>query len=230
MPGRALEIALATGDIRQSFDYWSRLGFGSALTADTWTHPYGVMTAPGLNLGLHGIASAPPVLHLVRPDIAGLVPLLEERGVEPDALRLGAEVFNELRFVDPAGLAVRVLEARTFSPPPVLSPPLPGRFDSLSWPCADPEGVARFWQRLHVDTEARPDDWALLRADVGGQGIAWHSPRICAEPLLVFRHPHLGELRARLGERELQPAKELGFAAPHLALTSPERQKLAILA
>src|SRR4051812_4180388 len=113
MPGRALEIALECGDIRRSFETWTRLGFGQALTTDSWPHPYGVVSTPRLNLGLHATSLRWPLLTLTRPDIVGLVPLLEERGVEPDDLRLGSEVFNELQFEDPAGLRVRVIEART---------------------------------------------------------------------------------------------------------------------
>jgi hypothetical protein len=233
MPGRALEIALAAGDIGRSFEFWTHLGFGSALTADTWAHPYGVMSAPGLCVGLHGAPLDSPLLTLTRPDIAGLVPLLEERSVEVENLRLGAEVFNELQFADPAGLRVRVLEARTFSPPAKASTPLLGRFDALSWPAADTDAVAGFWERLHVDCTPPDlaDDWAALRADIGGHSVAWHSPRISPEPLLVFRNPQLAALRERLTELGLPPqTRASGFARPCVQLTSPEGQKLAILA
>jgi hypothetical protein len=231
MPGRALEIALAAGDIGRSFEFWTRLGFGSALTADTWTHPYGVMTAPGLCVGLHGTSLNSPLLTVTRQDVAGLVPLLEERGVEVEDLRLGADVFNELQFADPAGLRVRVLEARTFSPPANGRTPLLGRFDALSWPAADTEAITGFWQRLHVECSATPEDWAALRADIGGHGVAWHSPGISIEPLLVFRHPQLADLRQQLIDLGLPPQpRGPAFARPCLQLTSPEGQKLAILA
>lgn len=231
MPGRALEIALATSDIRASFDYWTRLGFGSAVTGDAWSWPYGVVTAPQLNVGLHATTLPSPLVVLVRPDVAGLVPLLEERGVAVEDVRLGTETFNELQFVDPAGVPVRVLEARTFSPPPAAEPVLPGRFDAVSWPVPDVDAVAGFWRRLHVDTEPRDDDWALLRADVGGQAIAWHSPRLSTEPLIVFRHPDLQELRGQLERLGVaMQSRGLGLARPHVLLSTPEGQKLAILA
>ena len=231
MPGRALEVALATDDIRRSFDWWSRLGFGSALTGDVRSWPYGVLAAPGLNIGLHETSMPSPQLMLVRPDVAGLVPLLEERGVETADVRLGADVFNELQFQDPAGVAVRVLEARTFSPPVPAAPVLVGRFDAMSWPTADVDAVAAFWQRLHVDCETRADDWALLRTDLGGHSLAWHAPRVSPEPLMVFRHANLAELRGRLEGLGIAPqSRGLGVAAPHILLGSPEGQKLAILA
>lgn len=231
MPGRALEIALATSDIRRSFEYWTRLGFGNALTGDAWSWPYGVMTAPHLNLGLHATSMPSPLVVLVRPDVAGLAPLLEERGVTVDEVRLGAEVFNELQFADPAGVAVRVLEARTFSPPAVAPETQLGRFDALSWPAPDVAAVAEFWGRLHVDTQPRQDDWALLRADLGGHALAWHSPRVSSGPLLVFRHPDLQELRDRLGALDLAPqSRAAGFARPHVLLATPEGQRIAILA
>ena len=148
----------------------------------------------------------------------------------PEDVRLGSESFNELTFADPAGLRVRVLEARTFSPPPQVHPALTGRFDALSWPVADPDAVADFWQRLHVDTDPATGDWAALRADIGGQSVAWHSPRISIEPLLVFRHPDLPGLRTQLAAAEVPAGRSVGFTTPHLVLGSPEGQKLAILA
>jgi hypothetical protein len=158
------------------------------------------------------------------------VPLLEERGVEPEHLRLGTEVFNELQFVDPSGLRVRVLEARTFSPPPQPAPPIIGQFEALSWPCTDPEAVTAFWERLHVDCTAA-DDWSLLRGDIGGFPVAWHSPRVAREPLLVFRHAGLPELAEQLAAAGVtSKARALGFPHAHLLVTSPEGQQLAILA
>ena len=231
MPGRALEIALSTSDIGCSFEFWMRLGFTSALTGDIWSWPYGVLTAPRLNLGLHATPMPSPQVMLVRHDVAGLVPLLEERGVEATDVRLGAETFNELQFVDPAGLPVRILEARTFSPPVTVADPLIGTFDALSWPAGDPDAVAAFWQRLHVDCETREDDWALLRADLGGLALGWHGPRVSQEPLLVFRHADLQGLRARLTEAGIAPqSRGLGWSRPHVLLSAPEGQKIAILA
>ena len=231
MPGRALEIGLATGDIRRSFDWWSRLGFGSAPTGDVRSWPYGVLTAPGVTLGLHETSMPSPQLMLVRPDVAGLVPLLAERGVETVEVRLGADVFNELQFQDPAGVAVRVLEARTFSPAAPIGPALVGRLDAVSWPASDAGAVTAFWQRLHVDCETRANDWALLRADLGGHSLAWHSPRLSQEPLVVFRHANLQELRGRLDGLGIAPQLQgLGLPAPSVLLGSPDGHKLAILA
>ena len=231
MPGRALELALATSDIRRSFEFWSQLGFGSALTGDIWSWPYGVMTAPRVSLGLHAATLPSPQVVLVRPDVAGLVPLLEERGVEVADVKLGADTFNELQFFDPAGVAVRVLEARTFSPSAIGPDAVIGAFDAVSWPAPDVDVIAAFWQRLHVECETRDGDWAVLRADVGGLAIAWHSALVSTEPLLVFRHPVLQDLRGRLTGLGIAPqSRGLGLARPHLLLASPEGQRIAILA
>jgi hypothetical protein len=231
MPGRALELALATEDIRRSFDFWARLGFGSALTGDAWPWPYGVLTAPRVCLALHETQLPSPQVVLVRPDIAALAPLLEERGVEVSGLRLGAEQFNELQFTDPSGVPVRVLEARTFSPPEAAARCLLGTFDAVSWPTADPEDVSAFWERLHTDCTPLQDDWATLRADLGGHRIAWHGRRMANEPLLVFLHPDLQSLRKDLEGLDVRPSsRKLGLSRAHLLLESPEGQKIAILA
>lgn len=230
MPGRVLEIALASVDIQASFEWWSRLGFASATTGDAWSHPYGVLSVPGLNLALHGTSIDGPALTLVRPELASFLPLLEERGVTPAAVSLGPEVFNELWFSDPAGLPVRLLEARTFSPVHDASDALAGRFEALSWPAADPLAVAAFWRRLHVEC-ASGEDWSELRADIGGQAVGWHSPRLSPEPLLVFRHPEPGRARARLVDEGFDPSpRGLPLQQSHVLVTSPEGQKLLVLA
>ncbi|MDE2052951.1 MAG: hypothetical protein KGJ72_18250, partial [Gammaproteobacteria bacterium] len=116
MLGRFLEIGIQTQDIRASVEFYERLGFTQAQTGDTWPHPYGVLTDGRVYLGLHQARLDSPALTFVRPGIAGHLAALERCGVELSTVNIGGEVFNEVGFRDPAGLPVRMLEARTYSP------------------------------------------------------------------------------------------------------------------
>ena len=113
MLGRFLEIGIATQDIRASVEFYERLGFTQAQTGDTWSHPYGVLTDGRVYIGLHQSRRDSPALTFVRPGIAGHLAALEGAGVELVTVNVGSEVFNEVAFHDPAGHAVRLLEART---------------------------------------------------------------------------------------------------------------------
>lgn len=231
MPGRALELSLASPVIAESFGFWTRVGFTAAETGDAWSHPYGVVCIPGLSIGLHGLGPEPPVITLTRADVAGLMPEFEMRDVALDELRLGPDVFNEIRFRDPAGLAVRIVEARTFSPPADLRPSLFGRFAAFSWPCTDPDAIAEFWSRLLVDSEEPADGWALRTADLGGLPVAWHAPGTSADALLVFRNDSLKDVHAALSAQDLPPvARPLGIARPHLHWRTADGVRIVVLA
>ncbi|MEP7313014.1 MAG: hypothetical protein ABI859_10555 [Pseudomonadota bacterium] len=229
MLGSFLEIALSTPDIRASYEYYAALGLEPATAGDIWNHPYGVMEAEGLALGLHGLQQASPAVVCVRENVAALARELGLRGVQLDHCRLGNEVFNELAFTDPSGLVVRVLEARTFSPAP--APPartLPGRFLALSLPSRNLDEVAAFWRGLGYGVTDEEEPWRHLRFDAV-LPLAWHGPRQFAEPLLLFQHGEPGAAQAALAAAGIEPRPGPAAVARWL-LESPEQQALAILA
>lgn len=206
MLGRFLEIGIATADIRASVEFYERLGFTQAQTGDIWPHPYGVLTDGRVCIGLHQSRLESPALTFVRPGVADLPAALGRTGIEPSTVHIGEEVFNEVGFRDPAGQPVRLLEARTYSPPDrsALEPSHCGRFRGLSMPVADFEPVRRFWEAcgfLAGEPAVRPYPHLTLSAE--GIDLALHGLRLCAEPLLVFRDPAMPERIARLRELEL---------------------------
>jgi hypothetical protein len=162
MLGSFLELSVATPQIRESFAFYQRLGFESAIVNDIWSHPYGVLVSDALALGLHAQLTSSPALTFVKADVARLARELDARGIELTSARLGADSFNEIGFADAAGVAVRVLEARTFSPPSSEARgagPL-GRFDLLSMPARDPEAALEFWRALDYSVwDAEEGDW-----------------------------------------------------------------------
>lgn len=236
MLGRFLEIGIATKDIRASVEFYERLGFTQAQTGDTWPHPYGVLTDGRVYLGLHQARIDSPALTFVRPEVAGHVAALERAGVAPATVNIGAETFNEVGFRDPAGQAVRLLEARTYSPVSQAAGETCrcGAFDCLSVPAADFERVSLFWQALGLtagEEEAQP--YPRLPLVSAGLRLALHRPRFFAEPLLVFRGADMPARMARLRELDvgtLQPPPRGLATGANAMLTAPEGTALLLLA
>jgi len=185
MLGRFLEVALLTDDPGADWSALQRLGFTAAATGDAWAYPYGVAACEGLAIGLHAAGEEPLSVVFVRPDVAALERELGARFLEVEHARLGSDVFNELGLREPGGILLRVVEARTFSPPP--QPPARtalGRFLALSLPCEDLAAARGFWERLEMNTQAGSAPWESIA--VQDLPIAYHGSGEHAAPLLLF--------------------------------------------
>lgn len=234
MLGRFLEISLPTADIRASVEFYERLGFTHCTAGDVWSHPYGVLTDGRIVLGLHGREMPGASITFVMPDLAARLAQLEARGIDFETRRLGAEVFNEIAFSDPAGQRVTILEARTYSPsrraPGDLSEC--GAFAAFSLPVHDFESCGRFWEALgFVALEETDAPWPHRALTSDHLELALHSPRLLAAPALVFCAPDMEARIARLHERGLTPAGRLrGLGeSRHALLEAPEGTALLLL-
>jgi hypothetical protein len=233
MLGSFLELGVATTQIQESFAFYQRLGFDAAIAGDVLAHPYGVLVDAALALGLHARLEPSPALTFVKPGVAQLARELEQRGIELTLQRLGADSFNELGFDDAAGLAVRVLEARTYSPPSPAAPaarPL-GLFDFLSVPARDPDGAAAFWRDLGYPVwDQEDDDWSACSVAFGRLRLAFHRRALLAEPLLLFRTASLQASRAGLADLgiEARAAGVRGLGARHAVIEAPEGSLLLL--
>jgi len=185
MLGRFLELALVTQNPGADWSALQRLGFADAPTGDVWTHPYGVVACEGLAIGLHAAGEEPLQLVFVRPDVAALERELGARFIEVEATRLGSDVFNELGVREPGGMLLRVIEARTFSPPAELPARTAlGRFLTTSLPCPDLGDARLFWERLDMEVLGAEDPWPSI--NVAGLPVACHEAASCQETLLLF--------------------------------------------
>jgi catechol 2,3-dioxygenase-like lactoylglutathione lyase family enzyme len=232
--GRFLEIGIATADIRASVEFYERLGFTQAQTGDIWPHPYGVLTDGRVCIGLHQRRLESPALTFVHPGVAERVPALERLGIELSTVNIGSEVFHEIGFRDPAGLAVRLLEARTYSPVArsALATSSCGQFRALSLPAADFDPVREFWETLgFIAEEEQSEPYAHLSLRTDAIPLALHRPRFVAEPLLVFGDPEMPARIAHLRElgigRIEPPPKGLDAKANAL-LFAPEGTALLL--
>jgi catechol 2,3-dioxygenase-like lactoylglutathione lyase family enzyme len=233
--GRFHEISLATDDIRESVEFYERLGFTQAQTTDTWTHPYGVLTDGRIFLGLHQRRFSAPALTFVHAGVAAFGDDLEARGISLDFRRVGDEAFNELGFSDPFDHHVRILEARTYSPvtrtPEELS--LCGYFTEYSLPVTNFEAAKEFWEPLGFVATEEPDaPYAHLPLTSDHLDIAFHQPRTLDRPMLVFRDPGMRARLARLREIGVKESGELPRGLPLAAnalIESPEGTMFLLL-
>lgn len=234
MLGRFHEISIATADIRASVEFYESLGFTQASTTDTWSHPYGVLTDGRLFIGLHQQRAPSPTLSFVQPGIAGHLAAFESRGIALSVCRTGDDVFNEIGFLDPFGQAVRILEARTYSPVArdAADVSMCGYFDGMSMPARDFQAARTFWEPLgFVATEESETPYAHLPLTSDHLDIAFHRPRTFEAPMLVFRDPEMAARISRL-DPGLRISRELprGLDPAHNALIeSPEGTVLLLL-
>jgi hypothetical protein len=186
MFGRFLELALVADDPGAAWQRYLEYGFAAAETGDMWNHAYGVVACRGLALGLHARGAETFSVTFVRADVAALHRDLADCGVQIEQARLGSDVFNELALREPGGTVLRVLEARSFSPPAELPEHTRfGRFDSLSLPCRDLDQAAAFWRQLGFVASSFDEPWEGF--SVPGTPLAYHQRRALPEPALLFQ-------------------------------------------
>lgn len=187
MFGRFLEISLPTAAIADSADFYQRLGFQSLATRDVYAHRYGVYGDGRVQLGLHEGAPAGAVLSFVLPQLAATLERLRAGGFAPRRERLGFEDFHQIEFADPAGTAVRLLEARTYSPAAAAGETRLGRFAHYSLPVRDAAAAAAWWERAgFVALPELTEPYAHVPLTSDTFDLAFHSPRLLDAPCLVY--------------------------------------------
>ena len=208
--GRFHEISIDTEDISASVQFYESLGFTQASTADTWPHPYGVLTDGRLVIGLHQRAPSAPALTFVVPGLARERAALAAWGIELTMCRTGEADFHQIGFEDPFGQRVIWIEARTYSP---LAATLSqcGEFAEFSLPSSDFARSLSFWESLgFMAGEAASEPYEHLRLTSDQLNIAVHAPRTVNRSMLVFRGPDMAERIGRLRARGVRMADRLG--------------------
>lgn len=233
MFGRFLELSLETPDIAASASFYQRLGFQALLTGDAYRYRYGVYSDGRMHLGLHESTPVRSALCFVLPDLAGQLGKLRAAGMEPGVVRLDSEQFNELLLEDPEGHAVRLIEARTYSPD--RSPPESrlGHFTHWSLPIHDPVTAARWWEQAGFVALPKIDaPYAHQPLTSDHLDLAFHTPQLLAAPCLVFTSPDMPERLAALRASEIQPSSDRLRAldpARSALLQAPEGTLLLLL-
>lgn len=235
MFGRFLEIGLATSDIAASVQFYERLGFSQLMTADSWPYRYGVLSDGRAYLGLHEHDLPTPTVTFVLPDLQRSLRALHERHIEPEQTFFGEDGLHRVLLRDPGGQAIKLLEARTFSPvsPASTSQSLCGYFSHLSLPQNDFDSARDFWDRTGFVALSEEDEpFAHLPLTSDHLNLAFHQRRTFDAPMLVFECADLPATIARLRElgiaSSVQPPRGVDRNKGSL-LESPEGTALLLL-
>ena len=228
--GRFLELALPAPDLLATWHALHGLGFAEATTTDARPAGYAAFSDGRVALGLHQQATVPELV-FVRPGLQQAAASMAAAGLEPNEWKLGEDTSHELAFLLPGGPRVRVLEARTFSPPSSSTAAATGWFTELMLPVADPLAAAAVLEALGfvcLGEEAAPVPHLALTSDTLNVGLYRH--RALQRPGLLFQTSELAALQvaaARAGLDAL-PVPD-GVEGALLLLRLPEGTPLWIM-
>ncbi len=228
MLGRFLEWSIVTPDIRSSLDFYRRLGFAEAAVGEAWTHPYAVMTDGRIFLGLHEKDSFQSSITFVKPGVLRQVDDLERMGLEFAFRRLGADVFNEVGWLDPSGQLIRLVEARTFSPIERRSTEtsLCGYFIEIALPAPSFDQAKSHWEQFgFVGMDEQEDMLPHLSCTSDTIDVGFYEPAHVRGPTLRFEVADVEATVARLTAIGILPSGRVPTPLKHspaAALTAPE--------
>ncbi|HEU4517737.1 MAG TPA: hypothetical protein VFR77_10570 [Steroidobacteraceae bacterium] len=219
----------------ESLAFYERLGFAQVTTGEAFPYPYAAVGDGRLTIGLHGHElPQSPLLAFVLPDLRDELGSIERQGVEILERRLGDDVFNEAR-LEVAGQSLRLLEARTHSPPPFG----PGETSRLGWfeefatPAGDRTRAVQAWERLgFVPAEEGDEPYPHVGLTSDSLNVALVDPSILRVPALVFTDAEMPARIAKLAEAGFEFARRLPAsldASRHALLVAPEGTQLLLV-
>ena len=235
MLGRFLEISVYAPEILESLAFYEALGFQQVATNETWSHPYAVVTDGRLFLGLHQQVSKSPTLTFVQSDLAKHASEFRKLGIVFDHEHLSSDSFNELSFHDPNGQHIRLLEARTFSPPDIDATfsSSCGYFVEYGMPVREFNATRQYWEQLGfiaMEEQAEPFSRVSLTSDLINLGL--HRSRALRQPLLVFEDDEMRERLTHLKERGIELSDEMPDSLDehsNAVLIAPEGTRLLLM-
>jgi catechol 2,3-dioxygenase-like lactoylglutathione lyase family enzyme len=235
MIGRFLEISVYTPAIRESLEFYESLGFVQAQVAETWPHPYAVVTDGRAFVGLHAAPIPSPTLTFVLPRLQRAAGQLKQSGVHFEEEQFGEHVFNRASLRDPAGQWVRLLEARTFSPAALdaSSSTACGYFTEFGMPAREPGAVCAFWEPLgFVALQEQSHPFARTALTSAGLNLAVYRTRALRHPVLTFEDRQMDARLSALRERGFDITDEMPDSLDESAngvLIAPEGTRLLLM-
>ena len=234
MIGRFHEVSVHAPDLLESLAFYERLGFVQVNAGEAWPYPYAAVADGRLAIGLHGRELAQsPLLAFVLPDLLNYLEALERQGIDIVDRRLGSDVFNEVSF-EVAGQAIRLLEARTHSPPQQG----PGETSQLGWfeeymlPVADLKQAEQAWERIgFVPAEESEEPYPHIGLTSDTLNVALLRPGTLKRPALMFADADMPSRIAKLVGAGFEFTRRLsGNVDPsrHALLVAPEGTQLLL--
>lgn len=231
--GRFLEIAVATRDVAAALTFYESLGFVQAPVGEAWPHAYAVVTDGRLTLGFHATDIESPLPTWAAPNLRECLETLRTTGIEAEHVRLDDLSLHQAVIRAPSGQALRLLEARTFSPPALAVgyESQLGYFEEVAIADADLAVSSRFWEALgFVAFEPEPRPLPRVVASSTDLNVALVDCDLPA-PLLCFTAADMPGRIARLRDRGFAFARRVpsGFDGPGAAvLQGPDGMQILL--
>lgn len=232
MLGQFLEISVAAQPPADAFEFYAALGFRSIPVGEAPHKPAAAMHDGAITIGIYDADPQSALLTFVRPQLREYVRGLNRLGITLDSARLGEHDFHEARFTDPDGQAVRLIEARTFTPGDwdARNVPACGRFVEFSLSVESLERSQQFWEPLGFAEVARgdlPHPWAR----VSGRGVALGLHQARLQPGLTFIAPNVTARAQYLRAKgcAVRMSAPLAAAQPAATLVAPGGTPLYLL-
>lgn len=226
--GKFLEFSVRAPDVLESLRFYKALGFAELEIGDVWKHKYAVVSDGELCIGLHERLADSPALTFVHPDLARHARAMADHGFRFEFLRLDEDVFNELGFNDDDGHQVKMLEARTFSPPlDDVGLSVLGEWFEMVLPVQSATRTGRFWAPLApVLLRLREEPTTHMRFDVEGAALGLSESIALKQPSLCFKCRDRERLAEAIERHGVRNHGYPGFEGAFGVIEAPEGTKL----
>ncbi|MEX2496522.1 MAG: hypothetical protein WD448_10560 [Woeseia sp.] len=226
--GKFLEFSVQAPDLLESLRFYKALGFTELEIGDVWRYKYAVISDGTLCIGLHEEIRDSPCLTFVHPDLARHARAMADHGFQFEFLKIDEDVFNELGFVDDDGHMIRMLEARTFSPPiEDTGDSVCGEWFELVLPVRSAMRTGRFWAPLApVLLRLREEPTTHMRFDAEGASLGLSESIALNNPSLCFKCRDRERLSSVLEQHGIRHNSFPGFEGAFVELEAPEGTRL----
>lgn len=166
-----LELAVPCDDVLEALRWFQGLGFTELSSNDAWHYPYAAVTDGQITLGLHSAAHAGLATVVVLPALAKTALNLADSEYLVQ-MHIDQEDFNTVDLSDHDEHSLKLVEARTYSPPADTPAARLGSLLEWTLPVRDAVTSAQFWAPWTQRSLAVSESPRLhMRLDLGGLAL-----------------------------------------------------------
>jgi catechol 2,3-dioxygenase-like lactoylglutathione lyase family enzyme len=215
--GYAFEIVVTVLDLRQSLQFYEKLGYKQLTDTTSPTQHDALLTDGMILLSLRVGSAWKAVLTYFAENVAEKVDGFERLGVSFDEKHEAGGKITGASLTDPNGLQVDLIQAAPSQVPKLPGKPISkaGQFGELSIETEDVRASLDFWTRLGFEPTqympASPDSWAsiadgLLMLGIYSQG---YCPHIIKTPSITYFDAEAAQRIRKLKEEGMKFVQEL---------------------
>lgn len=235
--GYAFEIVVTVPDLRQSLQFYEKLGYKQLTDTTSPTQHDALLTDGMILLSLRVGSVRKTILTYVADNVAEKVEGFERLGVSFDEKHETDGKITGATLTDPNGLQVDLIEAAPSKVPKPPGKPISeaGQFGELSIETEDVRRSLDFWTKLGFepieDMPAAPDSWASVTDGLLMLGIyvKGYCPHIIKTPSITYFDAEAADRIQKLKQEGMTFVQELpgeNGETGHAVAQAPEGQLL----